>query len=63
MRKGNDNLVKELKKDKKGIDEKVNKKYGEWIYGSKGITLISLVVTIVVVLILAGITIEVVVRK
>ena len=53
-----DNIISEnLKKKMKGMDLIMKKLKEELKYGKKGITLISLVVTIIVLLILAGVTI------
>ena len=53
-----DNIIPEnLKKKMKGMDLIMKKLKEEFKYGKKGITLISLVVTIIVLLILAGVTI------
>ena len=53
-----DNMISENQKKKmKGMDLIMKKLKEELKYGKKGITLISLVVTIVVLLILAGVTI------
>ena len=53
-----DNMISENQKKKmKGMDLIMKKLKEELKYGKKGITLISLVVTIIVLLILAGVTI------
>ena len=53
-----DNIISENQKKKmKGMDLIMKKLKEELKYGKKGITLISLVVTIIVLLILAGVTI------